>query len=196
MSGRRVPWYLLGGVTWVLVASGCAATAAQHEDALRLSEELGRARAQVAWERERAAEVEARAAQLESRVARLERGESAAATTRSLETSRILDRLDRVLEVTEKMAEERKTTASATPPLETKSAPATPTALRGLVPADGGPDLAAATRDSQLRALIKGLLGPSGNAPALSADEERALRLLLRSDRKLDTNNPWPSALY
>lgn len=48
----------------------------------------------------------------------------------------------------------------------------------------------------RLRELAEMLLAPSGGARVLTHDQERAIRLLLRSDRKLDTRNPWLSQTY
>jgi hypothetical protein len=48
----------------------------------------------------------------------------------------------------------------------------------------------------QLLELAQTLLAPSGSARVLTRDQERAIRLLLRSDRKLDTRNPWLGQAY
>lgn len=201
MRIMRVSYFvrsLLGPVAVFAAGSGCAV--AQHDQALRLSEELGRARAQLAWERTRTAEVEARAGLLESRVARLEQGAREGAIARSAETSQIVERLDRVLDVTEKLSEERDTEPVASVDSHagraglTKGMQATTSSAAGDGDASTAP--AAWLRHPQLRALAKLLLTPAGSWQQLSRDEERALRLLLGSERKLDTKNPWANALY
>jgi hypothetical protein len=187
MSARELAGFLVGAL-FLSMLGGCAGV--PHDDArLDLNEQLGRAREQAAWERARAAE--ARAAMLESRVARLESGAREAAIAQRLESSRVLERLDRVLEVTESLVEVRAREAEATlaPSPSTKASSNDEAAPKHETV---GGDV----RDAQVRALARMLLSSGGSSQGLSADEERALRLLLRAERKLDTRNPWPNALY
>src|SRR6478735_5636697 len=86
---------VLGGLL-----SGCAA---QHDDALRLSDELGRARADAAAQ-------QARAAALESRLARIEQRQGMSEPR--ADTRELLARLDRMLELNERLLSERAAPAS------------------------------------------------------------------------------------
>ncbi len=197
MDANHFTRWLVGSAGLLAIVSGCAS--AQHDDALRLSEELGRARAELAWERAHAAEAEARSTLLESRVDRLEKAEKVTGATPPVD-QRFLDRLDRMLQVAEKLAEQRASDALTGVP-STTAAPVPAKALRPVSATEpeadyGASDLASATRDPELLLLAKKLLARAGGAGGISADEERALRLLLRSERRLDTDNPWPNALY
>src|SRR6187431_399736 len=88
---------LLGAAALCLGMAGCAA---QHDDSLRLSEELGRARADAAWQ-------QARAAELESRVSRLEKGSGTAPSAQHPDDRAFLARLDRMIELNERLLSER-----------------------------------------------------------------------------------------
>jgi len=157
---------VLGGLL-----SGCAA---QHDEALRLSEELGRARADAAAQ-------QARAAALESRMSRLE-GAALFANGRQPENRELLNRLDRLVALNEKLLVER-----ATPPSAAVSPSPAPTAEVASTLSD----------EEQLRALVVRMRGRAGRPhDGLTRDQEAALRLLTQPERKLDTEAFWPAALY
>ena len=84
---------LLGATAFCIALAGCAS---QHDDSLRLSEELGRARADAAWQR-------ARAAALESRMSRLEQRAGVPVSDRLAEEGELLNRLDRLLAMNERL---------------------------------------------------------------------------------------------
>jgi hypothetical protein len=187
-STRQPVRSLLGAVTLSLAVGGCAS---QHDDTLRLTEELGRARGRAEWERAQAAEAEARAALLEARVARLEQ-RATESRTGGVEESRLVRRLDRLLEVTELLMDERR--ARVASPAEAQGPGEADTKATAVGSADTKAPLTA-TQEQQLRALVEVLLTSPGNSQGLTRDQERTLRSLLRWERKLDTRNPWPSAL-
>src|SRR4051812_22046023 len=72
---------LLAATTLGLALAGCAS---QHDETLRLSEELGRARADAAWQ-------QAHAAALEARMSRLEQSAALASSTRHPEDRELLN---------------------------------------------------------------------------------------------------------
>ena len=145
---------------------GCAA---QHDDALRLSEELGRARADAAAQH-------ALAAELESRLSRLERRQ-ALSEPRPNERELLL-RLDRLIELNAKLVAER-------------AAPPTPTPITNSVEAP------AASDEQQLRALVERMRGRPGRPHGgLSREQEAALRVLTQPERKLDTEQLLPASFY
>lgn len=147
---------------------GCAA---QHDDALRLSEELGRARADAAAQHARAAELESRMARLEQRQAMSERrpGER-----------ELLVRLDRLIELNAKLVAER-------------AAPPTPTPT----PSADSVKASAPSDEEQLRALVERMRGRPGRPHGgLSREQEAALRVLTQPERKLDTDDLLPASFY
>lgn len=161
---------VLGGLL-----SGCAA---QHDEALRLSEELGRARADAAAQ-------QARAAALESRMSRLE-GAALFANGRQPENRELLNRLDRLVALNEKLLVER-----ATPPSAAVSPSPAPS------PAPTAEVASTLSDEEQLRALVVRMRGRAGRPhDGLTRDQEAALRLLTQPERKLDTEAFWPAALY
>ncbi len=92
MGGRlHALWSLFGTAALCVGAAGCAA---DHDDSLRLSEELARTRADAAWQ-------QARAAELESRISRLEQRAGEASSARSAEERLLWSRIDRLLELNE-----------------------------------------------------------------------------------------------
>ena len=176
---------LLGATALSAFAAGCAT---QRDDSLRLSEELGRAHADSAWQRARAAELEARMSQLEQR-------SGAAQTMQRSQDREMLNRLERLLEMNERLLAER---AAPAPLAAASSAPVPPTA-----PAPASATTTAATptpalSDEQtLRALVERLRGRPGRPHGgLTREQEQALRVLLQPERTLDTENPWPAAFY
>ena len=180
---------LLGALGLCMGAVGCAA---QHDDALRLSEELGRARADAAWN-------QARANELESRLARLEQ-RAAAQSTSSPEEHALVRHLDRLLEMNERLLAERSaapapspaTPASAPPPH-----PNTPPASAASSAATVATTATVLSDEQQLRALVERLRGHAGSPHGgLTREQENALRVLIRPERALDTENPWPAAFY
>lgn len=168
---------LLGGTALCVALAGCAS---QHDDSLRLSEELGRSRADAAWQ-------QARADALESRMSRLEQ-RAGALVDRRAEESGISSRLDRLLAMNERLLAERAAAsvpaapAPAPPPITTPPVPASQTTL---------------SPEQELRAVVERLRGHPGSPHGgLTREQEGALRVLMRPERPLDTENPWPAAFY
>lgn len=161
---RRV----LGTAALLGTLAGCAA---QHDDALRLSKELGRARAETVAQR-------VQAAALESRVARIEQNAALITSARRAEPSALLSRLDRLIELNEKLLAERSNPESSCPDSSV----------------DGATSL---TDEQQLRALVERMRGSPGRPHGgLTREQEAALRVLLVPERKLDTENLWPASFY
>jgi hypothetical protein len=181
-------WSLLGVAGLGAFVAGCAA---QRDDSLRLSEELGRARADAAWQR-------AHAADLESRLSRLEQRAATGLTTRHAEERELSSRLDRLIEMNERLLEQRSAAnlpASGAATLPASSAANGIPARHALPPAalsiasSGAPPL---SDEQQLRALVVRLRGrPGGPNGGLTREQEGALRVLTRPERKLDAENPW-----
>ena len=177
---------LLGAAVLSVALGGCAV---QHDDALRLSEELGRARADAAWQQTRAAALEARLARLEQRV------DTAAPRAPSTDERELLNRLDRLIAENNRLLAER-----AAPPVPSASAvssttapPPLPAAVASALPARA----ATPSVEAQLRALVEQLRGRPGSLHGgLTREQEDALRVLMRPERKLDAENPWPAAFY
>jgi hypothetical protein len=175
------------GLGAVALCAGMVGCAAQHDDSLRLSEELGRARADAEWQH-------ARAAELESRMSRLEQRAGVALSAQHSEDRELLNRLDRLVEMNERLLAER---AAAPVP----AGGVTPT---GTTAPDALPLAATATNDTptpsekqELRALVERLRGRPGSPHGgLTREQDSALRVLTRPERKLDTENPWPPAFY
>ena len=165
-------------VTLCLGAPGCAA---QHDDALRLSEELGRSRVEAAWQQARAAELEVRLSRLEQRVSAPPVGPSAA-------ERELLGRLDQLIAVNERLLAEHAAPAGPTAP--EASAPA----VASSAPASLTPTVEPASEhEQQLRALVQRFRGHPGR---LTREQENALHVLTRPERQLDADNPWPAAFY
>jgi len=176
------------GLTWL---SGCAA---QHDDALRLSEELGRARADAAWQ-------QAHAAELESRVARLEQTSRAGVSPLSSELLELQRRLDRLMVMNESLLAAR--AVAAIPPSAAPTAnPAPVTTPKGALSNPPAAALAPTgallpSDEQQLRALVERMRGRPGRPHGgLTREQEEALRVLTRTERTLDTENPWSAAFY
>lgn len=170
---------MLGAAALTALVAGCAT---QRDDSLRLSEELGRARANSAWQQARAAELESRMLQLEQRTA-------TAQTTERAEARQLLLQLQRLLELNQ-----RQLAQHATAPLPASSAPSAPPASATKTAASGAPGL---SDEQALRALVEHLRGRPGSPHGgLTREQENALRVLTRPERKLDTENPWPAAFY
>ena len=172
---------MLGATVLAAALCGCAV---QHDDALRLSEELGRARADAAWQQSRAAALEARLARLEQRV------DTAAPRAPSVDDRELLNRLDRLITENNRLLAER-----VAPPVPSASAVSSTTAPppASALPARAGMP----TPEAQLRALVEQLRGRPGSLHGgLTREQEDALRVLMRPERKLDAENPWPAAFY
>ena len=176
--------FLLSATAVCVLMGGCAAA---HDDSLRLGEELGRARAEAAWQ-------QARAAELESRISRLEQRAAATTSTRSAEERELSIRLERLIAFNERLLAER-----PEPPRSATTGPAGPsrTAAPDPLPATAA---AAATptsalvpdEEQQLRALVERMRGrPGSPRGGLTPQQEAALRVLLRPERTLDTESPW-----
>jgi len=169
MAGWRGLWAASLGTA--VLGSALVGCAAQHDDALRLSEELGRARADAAAQ-------QARAAALESRLSRIEQRQ--AVSESRPDTRELVGRLDRLLDLNEKLLAER--TASPTPSTESvKEAEPMP----------------ALSDEEQLRALVERMRGRPGRPHGgLSREQEAALRLLIQPERKLDMDDLLPASFY
>jgi hypothetical protein len=172
---------LLGSVGLCVCMSGCAV---EHDGQLRLSEELGRARAEAAWQG-------ARAAELELRLSRLEQRAATSAGSRSSEQRELLKRLDRVIELNESLLAERaqaSLAAANTPPAA--PTPNVSTAANASLTTTPSPE-------EQLRALVERMHGHQGRFHgALTREQNEALRLLTKPERQLDSENPWPAQFY
>ena len=173
--------FLLSATAVCVLMGGCAAA---HDDSLRLGEELGRARAEAAWQ-------QARAAELEARISRLEQRAAGTTSTRSAEERELSSRLERLIAVNERLLAERASPPASAPsgltgpaaPLPsqvTAAAAATPTSAR--IP----------SQEQELRALVERMRGrPGSPRGGLTTEQEAALRVLLRPERTLDTESPW-----
>ena len=160
--------HFLGAALLGVGLSGCAS---QQGESLRLSEELGRARADAAWQ-------QAHAAELEARVLRLEQRTAVTAGVQRAEDRQLVSRLDRLLEMNARLLAQR---SEASPP----AVHATPTRAAKL------------SDEQQLRALVERLRGHAGSPHGgLTREQENALRVLTRPERQLDAENPWPGAFY
>ena len=176
---------LVGAAALGLGGAGCAA---QQGDSLRVSEELGRARADAAWQ-------QARAAELESRILRLEQQTNATVSARAADERALARRLDRLLEMNERLLAERAATpVSASPPALPVTSPPAVTASPTSHAAAGANLL---SDEQELRALVLRLRGRADSPHGgLTREQEAALRVLTRPERTLDAENPWPSAIY
>jgi len=157
-----------GAAALCVALAGCAS---QHDESLRLSEELGRARADAAWQ-------QARAADLEARMSRLEQRAGVALIDRRAEDRELINRLDRLIAMNERLLAEPTPAPAPTPAAEPKL----------------GPTL---SPEQELRAVVERLRGHPGSPHGgLTREQEGALRVLMRPERTLDTENPWPAAFY
>lgn len=160
----------LGTAALCVALAGCAS---QHDESLRLSEELGRARADAAWQ-------QARAAELEARMSRLEQRAGMALVDRRAEDRELVNRLDRLMAMNERLLAERN--PAPVPAAEPTLSP-TPSPIPN--------------PEQELRALVERLRGHPGSPHGgLTREQEGALRVLMRPERTLDTENPWPAAFY
>ncbi|HEY3252731.1 MAG TPA: hypothetical protein VGJ91_02245 [Polyangiaceae bacterium] len=183
-------WSLIGVAALCASTAGCAA---QHDDSLRLSEELGRAHADAAWQAAHAAELEARLSRLE------QRAEGAQAAQRAGDRE-LLSRLDRLIALNERLLAER---AAAAPPASgaTPSGTASNSAVSSSSAPAARPSVTSAgvtlSQEQELRALVERMRGRPGSPHGgLSHEQEEALRVLTRPERKLDADSPWASAIY
>jgi hypothetical protein len=176
------------------------ACAAQHDDSLRLSEELGRARADAAWQKERAAQLESRMSQLEQRVA-------SGLSTRRPEDREVVSRLERLIDMNERLLLERAAAGlPASAPAAAGLPPSAPAAATSGTPAGGAPTSAVSnpsarpltlSEEQELRALVERLRGHAGTPRGgLTREQEAALRVLTRPERKLDAESPWAAGIY
>jgi len=155
-----------------VVGASSVGCAAQHDESLRLSDELARARAEAVTE-------QARAAALESRIARLE--QRAPATPARPETAELSSRLDRLIELNERLLAER------------TALPAERTAPPASRSASGDAAATKLTDEQRLRALVERMRGRPGRPHGgLSREQEAALRVLIQPERKLDTDDLLP----
>jgi hypothetical protein len=165
---RRCSAYLpwAAALLWLSV-SGCAG---QRDQELRLAEELGRARADAAWHA-------ARATQLEARLSRLELRTVESPPSRTTDDAELVKRLDRLIALNARPAPEAGPLAAA-PQATCVSDAQSPT-------------------EAQIRTLVERLRGRPGrfNGP-LTRDQNETLRKLLKPERQLDADNPWPEPWY
>jgi hypothetical protein len=149
-----------------------SACAGQHDQELRLAEELGRARAEATWHA-------ARAAQLESRLSRLEQRIAESPPNRTADDAELEKRLDRLIALNARTA------------LEPPSPPATAGAQATCASDTQSPP------EAQIRVLVERLRGrPDRLKGPLTRDQNETLRKLLKPERQLDRDNPWPEAWY
>ncbi len=186
-DGFQPGWSLF--VATVLCA-GLPACAAQSGDSLRLSEELGRARADAAWQ-------QARAAELESRMLRLEQRAGPALSAERAEERELMNHLVRLIETNERLLAER---AAPPIPAAVSAANGTKGSVAAGAPSASRTSASGATvqsEEQELRTLVERLRGHPGSAHGgLTREQEGALRVLTRPERKLDAENPWPAAFY
>ncbi|HYQ00294.1 MAG TPA: hypothetical protein VER96_16575 [Polyangiaceae bacterium] len=177
MRGAGHLGQLLLGAAALLGLGGCAG---QQAESLQLSEELGRARADAAWQRSRVAE-------FEERMSRLEQRAGVAQSMQRADERALLSRLERLIAINERLVAER---AAAQPPAQS---PASSDAKA----AQAVPTQSTADDEQALRALVERLRGHPGSPHGgLSREQEEALRVLTRPERVLDTENPWPATFY
>jgi hypothetical protein len=132
---------------------------------------------------ERSAEDKARIATLEARLARLEESADVSATPRPSVDQRILERMDRLIDFSQRVLLSER---FLPPQLE-----AAPTRESAPAQATRCGDAADDPRE-ELRRLVERMYGgSSGFRGGLSVEQSEALKLLLRPERSLDTHNPW-----
>jgi hypothetical protein len=166
---------------------GMASCAAQRDDSLRLSEELGRARADAAWQ-------EARATEFEARMSRLEQRANAALSIQRSEERALSSRIDRLLEMNERLLAER--SAAALPTSGALGGTPTTGAVPAAATSTASNEPPGQNDEQALRALVERLRGRPGSPHGgLTREQEAALRVLSRPERKLDAENPW-AAFY
>lgn len=167
-----------------------SACAGQHDSELRLSEQLGEARAEAAFQRAQASGLARRLARVEERVA--------ASSAVPAQTNRaLLERLDRLLAQNQRLIAAQ--AAAAEEPAAAAStakgaAPAQPAATSAVAKPDTGLER---SQEAQLRALVEGWRGRPGrlNGP-LTREQNQALRVLTKPERKLDSEALWPGSWY
>jgi len=172
---------LVGAVALCLGLGGCAG---QRDQELRLSEELGRARAEASFQQARVAQLELRLSGLEQRV--VSRPE-----LRAPEQPELLNRLDRLIELNERLLAEQTRVA----PAAENVAPTNATTQGSASAANGslGPT---PSDEEQLRALVERMRGHPGRLNGvLTREQNDALRFLTKPERQLDSENPW-AAFY
>jgi hypothetical protein len=173
---------------WLLAAGGLGLSASacvgQRDQELRLSEELGRARANAAWQ-------EARVAELDARLSRLEHPLASPPADAHL----LQPRLDRLIAQNERLLAERPTACVAAP-----AAPATPHGAGASTSRTSSTSTSAtadtgdtqSTLEEQLRTLVERLRGHRDRFRGpLTREQNEALRVLLKPERQLDSENPW-----
>jgi len=149
-----------------------------------LSEELGRARADAAAQ-------QARAQALESRMSRLEN--AALSASGRAEERALLNRLDRMLDLNERLLAERAASANVAP---SSNDPQSATSAPSASPASASAE-SPLSEEEQLRELVVRMRGRAGRPhDGLTREQEAALRVLTQPERKLDTENLWPAAFY
>jgi hypothetical protein len=168
-----------------VLCGGLFGCATEHDDIAGLSAELWRARADAAAQ-------QAHSAALEARLTRLEQESTSG---RSAEESKLSTQIDRLLDVNERLLVARTTPApsDAQPPAQATSAAPAPTSAK----TSAAPDTEEANEEQQLRALVERMRGRPGSLRGgLTVEQENALGVLLRSERKLDSENPLLPAFY
>lgn len=111
-------------------------------------------------------------------MSRLEQTAGVALSARRPEERELLGRIDRLIEQNERLLVQR-------------DAPATSSSAASAAPAS------ALSPEEELRALVERMRGRPGHPHGgLTREQEAALRVLTRPERKLDTENLWPAAFY
>lgn len=117
-------------------------------------------------------------------MSRLEQNSVLASNDRRADNRELTTRLDRLVELNAKLlaTQAPSSVASSEPNACPASAPSPPPTL---------------SDEEQLRALVERMRGQPGRPHGgLSREQEAALQVLTRPERKLDTEALWPAAFY
>ena len=128
-------------------------------------------------------------------MSQLEQRAAALQSTQRTEDRELLTRLERLIEMNERLFAERAAALappSAVPPAAAPPVPAPPATTKTATVTEP-----ALSDEQALRALVERLRGRPGRPHGgLTREQEQALHVLLQPERKLDTENPWPAAFY
>jgi hypothetical protein len=167
MSKFRSGLTIIGFASWSLSTLGCAMHTAENR---RLVDELGRAERSASDNRRHIAELEWRLRELEAQ----RDAESRRGASRQL--AAVVDRLDALLEQNQRLVH-----ASGTAGVEASSTCSSEGSADGADP------------KAHLRYWAERLRnGSNGFRGGLSPEQNAALHVLLRRERLLDPQNPWP----
>lgn len=160
--------------------SGCVG---QHDSELRWSEQLGEARAEAALQRARALELSEHLARLAERV-------SASSSLQAHTNRALMERLDQLVLQNQRLiaAQSARDAAQAT---------ATAGAVEPAEPEASLSEAREASPESELRALVERWRAQAGwHEKPLTREQNQALRVLLKPERKLDSEVLWPGGWY